>query len=514
MEFHDIVLDGKPLRIWNRQGAGQVAPQQRQPLHHRYDAEQWVQRVQHLAPEHLPHLCTLAGLTDTTTNALIDALHRGELIIGPGHGSGSKAMGDAQAAQRWRAKQAAPPPLISPSMQSALAALAADSGALVRSMVSPGTDRTAAALISAPGQKTGTDETRQWHCLFEVAGRNHFGSQRLALCHSPQSAATARNDRQQPHRALVDIAVQNGQPVALAISIATRTGQPLNLPLPHPINPRQKSGSIAAQLDNIIIPVRPIIYRNLQSDPQRTMLPSNGHAYLFWQGQLWRELAVDAQGVMRDIDVSWERQQRAFTRDGNTNTPRKPIGQHLDAIWIPAKLNGQWQTGANGFALAFFPRQLPWEEIDALEQDAALRQRYATALDSLQHYGQQPHFSGHVNHIGALQTALPPLPDSDDPDAVTQNQHHRLLAPYRNNGFAAAYVQPTIKRVSIRLADAYGGTLPSRRFSDGDRVILKGNKEYSAVIRQGQVMCDVDIGESRLTLELPNNCHPKASEPA
>ncbi|MEZ5507272.1 MAG: hypothetical protein R3F38_15445 [Gammaproteobacteria bacterium] len=45
MEFHDIVLDGKPLRIWNRQGAGQVAPQQRQPLHHRYDAEQWVQRV-------------------------------------------------------------------------------------------------------------------------------------------------------------------------------------------------------------------------------------------------------------------------------------------------------------------------------------------------------------------------------------------------------------------------------------------------------------------------------------
>ncbi|MEZ5511882.1 MAG: hypothetical protein R3F47_18665 [Gammaproteobacteria bacterium] len=369
-------------------------------------------------------------------------------------------------------------------------------------------------MSPATGQKTATDETLQWHCLFEVAGRNHFGSQRLALCHSPQSAATARNDRQQPHRALVDIAVQNGQPVALAINIATRTGQPLNLPLPHPINPRQKSPAVGAQLDNIIIPVRPIIYRNLQSDPQRTRLPSNGHAYLFWQGQLWRELAVDPQGVMRDIDVSWERQQRAFTRDGNTDTPRKAIGQHLDAIWIPAKLNGQWQTGASGFELAFFPRPLPWEDIDALEQDAALRQRYASALDGLQHYGQQPHFSGHANHIGALQDALPPLPDNDDPDAATQNQHHRLLTPYRDNGFAAAYLQPTIKRVSVRLADAYGDTLPSRQFSDGDSVILRGNKEYSAVIRQGQVMCDVDIGESRLTLELPNNCHPKASEPA
>jgi hypothetical protein len=271
---------------------------------------------------------------------------------------------------------------------------------------------------------------------------------------------------------------------------------------------------VAAQLDNIIIPVRAIVYRNLQSDPQRTMLPSNGHAYVFWQGQLWRELAVDPQGVMRDIDVSWERQQRAFARDGNSDTSRKAIGQNLDAIWIPAKLNGQWQTGANGFALAFFPRQLPWEEIDALEQDAGLRQRYATALDGLQHYGEQQRFSGHANHIGALQDALPPLPDNDDPDAATQNQQHRLLTPYRDNGFAAAYLQPTIKRVSVRLADAYGGTLPSRQFSDGDSVILRGNKEYSAVIRDGQVMCDVDIGESHLTLELPNNCHPKASEPA
>ncbi|MEZ5511881.1 MAG: hypothetical protein R3F47_18660 [Gammaproteobacteria bacterium] len=60
MEFHDIVLDGKPLRIWNRQGTGQVAPQQRQPLH-LYDAEQWVQRVQHQAPEHLTDV-QLAGL--------------------------------------------------------------------------------------------------------------------------------------------------------------------------------------------------------------------------------------------------------------------------------------------------------------------------------------------------------------------------------------------------------------------------------------------------------------------
>lgn len=506
MQSVDFVLEGKVHRAWPRSGLNQVAPNARMALHRECDARQFMDRLRLYTPDTLSALAQLCDLAPDDEDALASALARGDLVIGLGVQSGGGAMADAGAAERWRQKQAAPAPMFGTVMQQFFDSQSGDS--------QPGDGQHAAAkrdsvtaTLSALVPSAAADK-QAWECLVEVAGRNHFSSQSLALSTQVDRRFPVSADRSQPHRSLIAIPLKTGEPVALTLTISAQGALPVRLPLPGVVQPKQKGAAVAAALDNILIPVRPLLYRNLQSDAGRVQLPRNGFLYLFWRGKLWRELAVDDKGVPRDIDVTWEREQRGFSLSKSAKPLRKAVGHPLDAIWIPGKWNGVWQSAENGFELTFFRHQLSWDEIDRFEAQPAWRQQYTTPLDSVAQYESSKTFSQQDATLGPLQEALPVCATSaEDAAADIQNHEHNVLAPYRSHNFAAAYLQPTHKQIVIQVRDAYASKLIPRLPAEGETVTLSGNKDYAATVSEGRLVVEVDRQESRLILELHDNDH-------
>ncbi|TGN39958.1 hypothetical protein [Marinobacter confluentis] len=106
-------------------------------------------------------------------------------------------------------------------------------------------------------------------------------------------------------------------------------------------------------------------YRESIAAPLRT-----GWIYVFFRGQLWRELSVttaeDSAPLMRDTNLGKCRQGPEKNR-----SQRLPVGPDADTLHIPAKLLGQ--DVYNDVELAFSDTQWSWQHIEALQSNSVLR---------------------------------------------------------------------------------------------------------------------------------------------
>ncbi|WP_449285936.1 hypothetical protein [Marinobacter sp. PE14] len=154
--------------------------------------------------------------------------------------------------------------------------------------------------------------------------------------------------------------------------------------------------------DNLMVSVHPTLfcdagelthprpmsgYEEAIGAPLRT-----GWIYVFFRGRLWRELSVltseDAAPVLRDTPVA-----QARTASFEAANDRKAIGPELNAIHVPARLNGT--DVYSDVYLAFSETQWSWEYISALEQDSGLittRCRSARAIRAF--LEEQPSLDG------------------------------------------------------------------------------------------------------------------------
>lgn len=146
---------------------------------------------------------------------------------------------------------------------------------------------------------------------------------------------------------------------------------------PYKIRPTRRSYQ-----DNLMVAIHPTLfcdagelsyprpltgYEESLAGPLRT-----GWVYVFFQGELWRELFVitseDSAPVMRDIDLAGMRTSEDGDRD-----ERPPVGPEIDTIHIPARLLGD--NVYDDVELAFSDSQWSWQHIEALEADSDLRKK-------------------------------------------------------------------------------------------------------------------------------------------
>ncbi|WP_338039586.1 toxin VasX [Marinobacter sediminum] len=103
-----------------------------------------------------------------------------------------------------------------------------------------------------------------------------------------------------------------------------------------------------------------------------------GYLYVFRGKELWRELEVDAAGLMSDVDLSAVRQSsNGAEQTGNRN--RVSEGEWLSNILVPVLLQGR--AVLSEIRVAFSEVQWDWAYIRRLEENATSRQARTTGID-------------------------------------------------------------------------------------------------------------------------------------
>ncbi len=251
--------------------------------------------------------------------------------------------------------------------------------------------------------------------VIEVAGIQHNSSQRLYLGTEKDSeqgldlkAAVTHFKDEEHYRSLVEFNNLQNVPRELGIRIAMhgRGEPPLYLPLIQQLQPVPKETE-KALWDTIIIPVKPLTYINeKKSRPESDILQEDGWVYVFWKNKLWRELQVSNNQTYRDTRLTLHRHARQSRLGLSDPNVREALGTAYDTIWVPYKLNGEVQQGANGVKMLFSPQQLSWDDIDQLESNPAELDKQATSVDSVAVYEQSKGFDLAEGPVGPIAPAL------------------------------------------------------------------------------------------------------------
>ena len=145
--------------------------------------------------------------------------------------------------------------------------------------------------------------------------------------------------------------------------------------------------------DNVLIPVRPLVYANEERQSTQLADAVSGYVYVFWQQKLWRELSLTHYSYFCDTDLDF---YRHLPDDDPRRDQRPSEGVPLPHIWLPYKINGEEQTGEKGFALLYSYRRLSWQSIEAIEQapddfDTLISADELVAYSQSQCFAQQAH---------------------------------------------------------------------------------------------------------------------------
>jgi len=102
-----------------------------------------------------------------------------------------------------------------------------------------------------------------------------------------------------------------------------------------------------------------------------------GYLYVFRGNSLWRELEVDASGLMSDVDLA---RLRADAGDSNTlkGSVRSSEGEWLSDVLVPVFLQGQGVM--HEMRMAYSEVQWDWAYIRRLEQDDRAREARTTGV--------------------------------------------------------------------------------------------------------------------------------------
>lgn len=197
-----------------------------------------------------------------------------------------------------------------------------------------------------------------------------------------------RQDLELSHRSVAVFKGLEVEPKNLYLSIPMNgTPMPLKLLLAEGIEPVEQETE-KDEWDNVLVPVRPLVYIDSTKNKEKSADLKGGYLYLFWKNKLWREFKVTEKGYYQDIDVEYYRGSVV-----NKDAYREAEGFPLPQFWVPYKISGEPQVGANGLALLFSPAQKTIQEIEELESDSSKLNEFAALFDELSVYSDSQTFS-------------------------------------------------------------------------------------------------------------------------
>lgn len=303
-------------------------------------------------------------------------------------------------------------------------------------------------------------ESRDYQLIVEIAGRNLPKNQFLMLnklVDEPSQTQFSINDTQHLHRSETCFQNISQSPRKLSLAVSMSSGAPaLILPLSHDQLKPTKQGRSKPEWDNVIIPIKPLLSISTtnkleKSEPNKTAELSKGWLYVFWKGKLWRELEVATNSAMRDCRVEWYRNQIRFNQH-EYDAPRSAEGHALHELWVPYKIDNEYQLGRNGLRMAFSKTQWSWNLIEALESGVESLIAKTTSIDAIKQYSTQQHFNSASDSIDALEIAL----KASTNDQITTNG--------RPSKIAAIYLTPESNTVCLKINDHQLNALAGKRY--------------------------------------------------
>ncbi|WP_372988132.1 toxin VasX [Marinobacter sp.] len=177
----------------------------------------------------------------------------------------------------------------------------------------------------------------------------------------------------------------DNEPGNLVLKVPTQAGGYLTLPLVE----RARSNLEQEQYqENTLLRIKPLaeIQSNLPVKSggltfhtgRSVALLRPGYLYVFRGNTLWRELEINTEGMMSDVDVQsarfeWE------TEPSESFRARPSVGEWQHDILVPAMLQGQ--TVIQDIRVAYSEVQWDWHYVRWLEQDAKALRIRTTRID-------------------------------------------------------------------------------------------------------------------------------------
>lgn len=298
----------------------------------------------------------------------------------------------------------------------------------------------------------------------ELAGQWPMNSASLFLEKTDEqdrAAARPRADRKLAHRSISRFRNIDNEPRNLYLNIPDKNrSAPIQLLLAEDIAPVEKDTE-KDEWDNVLVPVRPLAYLDEEKNKANAAELKGGYLYLFWKGELWRELKVTERSYYQDVNLEKYRNLATQQNSADDNELRPAEGSPLPDLWIPYKLNGEVQSGATGVKLLFWPTQLTAEQIDNYEATPADLDKYATELDGLSAYSQSQAFSDDQHISDMPSTSLIPVTENDMPWLGNATS---LFGRLQNSNIAAAYLDGQNKGIRFKfevgMEDSENGPMP------------------------------------------------------
>lgn len=188
-------------------------------------------------------------------------------------------------------------------------------------------------------------------------------------------------DRSLRRRAQYD----DNEPGNLVLKVPTQAGGHLTLPL---VERARSNIEQEEYQENTLLRIKPLaeIQSNLPVKSggltfhvgRSVALLRPGYFYVFRGDTLWRELEINTEGMMSDIDVQSARSEWE-AEPSDTFRARPAVGEWQHDILVPAMLQGQ--TVIQDIRVAYSEVQWDWHYVRRLEQDAKSLRIRTTRID-------------------------------------------------------------------------------------------------------------------------------------
>ncbi|MCY9845976.1 hypothetical protein [Vibrio caribbeanicus] len=278
--------------------------------------------------------------------------------------------------------------------------------------------------------------------VVEFAGQWSGNAACLMLSKTEQQrekVTSARPDFEHAHRSLATFKDLESEPKTLYIKIPCQgQPQPILLKLAEGLMPVSQDTQMP-EWDNVLIPVRPLAYLDASQDKAKASELRGGFLYVFWQGKLWRELAINDKGYYQDIDVEYYRilEQEQKQQKAPQVIVREPIGFAIPQFWAPYKIMGELQQGETGLKIVFSPKQKRFRQIEDLESDPAKLAKVSTPLDELSSYSDAQGFHAQSFTSDVDSASIHPVTEEDMPWLSDQQA---IVRSYDQSNTVIAYV--------------------------------------------------------------------------
>jgi len=316
------------------------------------------------------------------------------------------------------------------------------------------------------------DELR-FKITVEIAGRNPCPKQHIEInALTDDKSAPAEQQAQKnrgvhhnkdPHRSIIEFKKLPNTPRELVIVISTKGyGSDIRLPLNVSVTPND-SHTEKAEWDNVLVPVKPLAYVTKTKNQQEADVLKPGWIYIFWRGKLWRELHVQKNQAMQDVNVEYYRKN--WNGDFGQESEREAEGHWQTAAWVPYKLGGEIQSGNNAPLMMYSETQLDWPYIESLEADNAKLKEVATELD-LSAYSSEQHYKNASGSMGSIETALQDQyidPEQNGYQFISEKG--KDLRGYRNSMVPVVYLPAGGDKFILCVQDQKGNKLRNKKVS-------------------------------------------------